>query len=301
LGWALPALRWALYTDLCIVFGVPMAAALTQSRGVIVSARGVIGWASGIGIAVSLGGFLLTAANMAGIQPTELDRGLVLPMLTGTAVGAALMVRCVALAVCAWQAMFRAPTPIGLPISPGAVAVATLAWSGHAAASLGVAGWARLAGDIVHLLGAHIWVGTLMLFAGTLLRPLRNVYATSTQTAEALSRFAFSGSVIVAVLAASGVANILFLVALPEIPRVIRSFYGRLLLFKLALFLAMLGLAALNRFALVPSLAQPLPVEARHAAIRKLRISVSLELLTALTVLALVAWLGALDPLGNEN
>jgi putative copper resistance protein D len=62
---------------------------------------------------------------------------------------------------------------------------------------------------------------------------------------------------------------------------------------KLLLFAAMLGLAALNRFHLTPALAlagdQP-------PSFATLRLSLTIEAGAATAILALVAWLGTLEP-----
>jgi putative copper resistance protein D len=287
-------LRWALYADLAVVFGVPVASVVTGARRAIDRWRGVLAIAALAGIIIGCGGFLLVLAAMAGVSVAQLDHGLVLSLLTSTAVGRAFIIRSVALAACFGLALHRAPAWLALRIVAGGVAVGTLAWSGHAAASQGVAGWLRLGGDILHLAAALSWVGALVLFAGLLWRPLT---APSAQVAQALSTFALAGSVIVALLAASGVANLLFLMPVAQLPGLLHSLYGRLLLLKLVVFLAMLGLAALNRFALTPALDRA-HAGASLAEIRRLRLSVSLELLAALAVLGLVGWLGTLDPLG---
>jgi len=129
-------------------------------------------------------------------------------------------------------------------------------------------------------------------------RPQATTPALSQQLARALARFSLGGSVIVVLLAVTGAANLLFLVPLAELPQLLHAPYGRLLLVKLALFSGMLGLAGLNRFMLVPALEQARHDDERLAAISRLRLSVPLELLAALTVLGLGALLGRLDPLG---
>ena len=301
LDWALPALRWALFADLGIVFGVPIAALVAGGRTMIRHWRETLAIAALAGIALGIFGFFVTVANMAAVAPSELNSALVLPLFTGTALGWALAVRTIALTACATLALLGGPARLPPLAMAGGVAVATLAWSGHAAASQGVAGWFRLGGDIVHLAGALCWVGALVLFVAMLWRPLSEASGLSGQLAKALSTFAFTGSVIVALLILTGVANLLFLVPVAELPQLNHSLYGRLLLIKLAAFLMMLGLAALNRFKLVPALEQAQHGEARLLAISRLRLSVSLELLAALAVLGLVAWLGTLDPMGIGN
>ena len=69
--------------------------------------------------------------------------------------------------------------------------------------------------------------------------------------------------------------------------------YGRLLSIKLLAFVAMLGLAALNRYRFTPALA-----EGNESARPWLLRSVAAESAAGLAVLALVAWLGTLAPPG---
>ena len=296
--WALIALRWALYADLGLVFGAPMAAMATRNLSLIAGGRRELAAASLIGIAVSLVVFCLTVANMAGVQLADLDRSLALSLLTGSALGWALMVRCAALAFLAGLTMSGPARNPRLLIVFGAIAVTTLAWLGHAAASQGAAGWLRLAGDAVHLLAGLTWFGGLVVFAVWLWLASRGAARPLEPAIEALSRFAFAGSVIVALLMASGAANLLFLVSPKDVPRLAHTLYGTLLAAKLVLFALMLGLASLNRFRLVPAV-QHLPNDplSRRSVLR-LRLSVFLELATAVAVLGLVAWLGTLDPLG---
>ena len=301
LDWALPAVRWALYADFGIVFGVPMAAVITGSRSAIERWRRSLAMAALVGIAIGGLGFLLTVATMAGITLGELDRNLALPLLTGTAIGWALIARSTALALFAGLAVGRSRCRFAQLSLLGGVGVATLAWSGHAAASQGVAGWIRLGGDIVHVLGALSWVGALGLFVALLWGPLQNAHLLSGQVVQALGTFALAGSVIVALLVLTGAANLLFLVPMADLQQLLHSLYGQLLLIKLALSGGMLGLAALNRFALVPALEQAQLASARRAAVSRLRVSVSLELFAALAVLGLVAWLGTFDPLGIDS
>ena len=301
MGWALPAIRWALYADLAIVFGLPTAAAVTGNRHAMDRWRRTLAVPALLGITVGLLGFLATVADMAGIATGQLDRSLVLPLVTGTAVGWAMIARSAALALFAVVAIGSSSWRLTLLILLGGIAVATLAWSGHAAASQGAASWIRLGGDIVHLFAALSWVGALALFAALLWRPQRCEPVLSGQVAQALAAFGFAGSVVVALLVSTGAANFLFLVPPADLPHVFHSLYGRLLLVKLALSGTMLGLAAINRFVLVPALQQARRPCEKRMAISRLRLSISLEVLAAFAVLGLVGWLGTLDPLGIDN
>jgi hypothetical protein len=72
--------------------------------------------------------------------------------------------------------------------------------------------------------------------------------------------------------------------------------YGDLLLIKIALFLVMLGLAALNRFRLTPRL-----LAAGAAATQALWWSVAAELALGLLVIWVVAVLGQTEPPGHMH
>jgi putative copper resistance protein D len=164
-----------------------------------------------------------------------------------------------------------------------------------------MASWLRLGADIVHLLGALCWVGALALFAALLWQPRSNEPALAGDAARALANFALAGTMIVGLLAATGTANLLFLVPLADLPYLLVTLYGCLLVAKLMLTVVMIGLAALNRFVLVPALERAQHDRGRLGAISRLRLSVTLELVAALAVLGLVAWLGTLDPLAIGN
>ncbi len=60
------------------------------------------------------------------------------------------------------------------------------------------------------------------------------------------------GTLVVVVIIVSGLTNAWLLVGPANVQRLPATLYGRLLIAKLVLFAAMLALAALNRFRLVP-------------------------------------------------
>ena len=75
------------------------------------------------------------------------------------------------------------------------------------------------------------------------------------------------------------------------------SRYGQLLLIKLALFAAMLMLAGVNRWRLTPAHGAAIANGNPVPALRGLRQSLVLETFTVLTILAVVDWLGTLEPI----
>jgi putative copper resistance protein D len=182
----------------------------------------------------------------------------------------------------------RAANAIAMP--SGAVALGSLAWTGHGAMDSGAIGIVHLTADIVHLLAAGAWVGAL---ASLLWLLITTSDAVSYRT---LAGFASTGSAIVAFVFISGFINSWLLVGPQNLLPLGTSPYGRLLLVKLALFAAMLSLAAINRFRLTPALGTAVTQAGVDAAMRRLRLSLTLEALAAFAILALVAWLGTLEP-----
>lgn len=288
---ALELARFALYADFGVVFGVPAAAVLTQGKRGLATLHPLLVMAAIIGVPLSIALYLLTVAGMAGTSLRDLDWQLAGVLATGSELGWAFLVRTGALGAFAVIAM-KAPHRTGWLIPLAAIALATLAWSSHAAASEGAVALARLGADILHLLAAALWIGALALF----LAMLRNGTDAADDTATALARFGGIGSGVVAALGATGLANLWFLAQPDTWMELPASAYGQLLGAKLAIVILMLGLAGMNRFVLVPRLADASARQARSAAARALNISIAAEFALALAVLVVVSQLGLLDP-----
>jgi len=283
--------RFALYADLGVLFGVPAAAVLTQGRRGLATLQPLLVMAAIVGIPLSITLYLLTVSAMAGTDFRDLDWQLAGDLVAGSAVGKAFLVRMAALVACAVITM-KVPHRTVWTILPATIGLATLAWSGHAADGEGAFALARLGADILHLLAAALWTGALTLF----LTMLRNGTDTADNPVKALTRFGRIGSGVVAALGATGLANLWFLTP-PETWRELpASDYGQLLGAKLAIVILMLGLAGLNRFVLVPRLADASDSQARSGAARVLKISIATEFALALAVLVVVSKLGLLDP-----
>jgi putative copper resistance protein D len=117
-----------------------------------------------------------------------------------------------------------------------------------------------------------------------------------TITHRALEGFSGTGTVVVGLIVVTGLINSWLLVGVSGISSLPTSLYGQLLLTKIGLFIAMLALAAANRFRLTPALEKAMAQNDYAAAISALRTSLALEAGAAITILALVAWLGTLEP-----
>jgi putative copper resistance protein D len=226
---------------------------------------------------------LASVAAMAAMEIPDLDRVTVMAVLDATPLGIALEGRTVALLVLAATAAFRVPRPVMAVAA--LVALGTAAITGHAGASEGGIGTAHRLADMIHLAAAACWIGALLtLAAGAFGR--ERVEALE----QRLASFAFTGSIIVALIVASGIANTLIITGWP-LPWASR--WTLLLAAKVILFAVMLGLAALNRWRFTPALNDP--AMSRNAR-SHLRASLLVETAVSFGVLALVSVLGVLDP-----
>ena len=295
------AVRWALYAVLMPLFGLPLfrvyalGVRTPQPYGALPPAL-----AAG-GLALSALGLMLLGATMFGMPVTGIGREQLAVLIDETALGAAWRARMTALALALvaglWGRRRMGVRPALAVAAPAAVALGSLAWNGHGAAGEGAAGWLRLGSDIVHLLAAGVWVGALAAFALMLFSPALERSRERVETAvRALARFAVAGTAAVVAIVLTGLVNGAMLVGVEHVADLRATLYGRLLIAKLALFAGMLALAAANRFRLTGRLAAALATGDTRGAIGTLRLSIAVETGAALAVLALVAWLGTLEP-----
>ena len=138
-----------------------------------------------------------------------------------------------------------------------------------------------LASEVVHVFAAAAWLGAL---PGLLV-----VVATAPAeaAARAAARFSPVGAAAVLAIAASAAWQARMLVG--SVAALVGTGYGWICLAKLALFLALLALAAQNRFALVPRLARERIAPAHRALLR----CIGFELALGVAVLTLAAALGS--------
>ncbi len=304
------AARFALYLDLMLVFGLPLFSLYTlrtagQQASVDVIRSSTISILLLAGIALSAFSFLLIAAVMSDVPVHEIDRDALRAMLDETAIGTAAKVRTIALlAALPLSFLLRAKprTWWALASGLGAVALGSLAWTGHGAADEGRVGLVHLAADIVHLLAAGVWIGAiaaLFLLLARANKECDDPHDRAILAHRGLDDFSIVGTISVALLIVTGIVNSWILVGPANFLSLPASLYGRLLLIKLLLFAGMLGLAALNRFRLTPAIKGSLATGQSAAAVSSISYSVAVEAILAVAVLMLVAWIGTLDPLAT--
>ncbi len=302
---AVIALRFLQYSGAMILFGSSLffLYALPPEGHCAAKSRAWPRCLLACGAALVFSGALLGLVAQSGLLAGSFSEGFkpdnLAAAVTQMNFGASAIVRAAVAAALFFFLVFLAPSRLLWMGSAagGAIISASLAWMGHGAGTEGAAGHFHLLGDIAHVLAASVWIGALVAFVFLLL-PDSGDTQSDAALYNALRRFSGIGAAAVAVIVLSGLINSWFLVGPDRLLDFWTTAYGRVLLAKLVAFAGMLGLAALNRYRLTPALGQALlPGASCAAALLALRRSLFLEMLAALAVLGLVAWLGTLPPI----
>lgn len=249
---------------------------------------------------------LLVTRSMSG-RPLSvvLAQGFVATVLTGTQFGHAWIVRfSLIVLLIPFVAMLGKRRALdALAALLGAALLAAAAWQGHAGAEQGLPGIVQVGADGIHLVAAGWWVGALLPLA-LLLAAARRERDRGGATVAQGATVAFSslGLGCVAALLMTGAISTWLLVG--SVPALMGTFYGQLLLLKIALFGVMLILAAINRLRLLPRLAVPdhgrKAIESR-TAVRRIERNALIEALLGLGVIIIVAALGTQIPAAHEQ
>jgi mono/diheme cytochrome c family protein/uncharacterized membrane protein len=173
--------------------------------------------------------------------------------------------------------------------------LASLAWAGHGASTPGLAGDLHLAADFLHLLAAGLWLGTLpalILFLAEGRHSGGPNWAAVAATAT--RRYSNMAIASVTALLAGGVVNTWFLAG--TLPALVGTEYGRLLLTKIGLFIAMLIVAAVNLLRLTPRLARGGTPNIFRRTVARLQSNAGIETALGLGVVAVVSVLGTVPP-----
>jgi len=168
----------------------------------------------------------------------------------------------------------------------------SLAWSGHAAGSPGAIGDIHLIADVLHLVAAGAWLGGLLPLSLLFVLAIRQTDPSLASTLQvATRRFSTLGLLSVGTLLATGLVNTWMLAG--SLPGLLETDYGRLLLLKIALFVAMVAIAGINRLRLTP------PGLPNTQAVHRLNRNTRIELALGLAIITIVSVLGVLPPAGH--
>ncbi len=315
IDWLEPALRFVQYALLLGLFGwaafrvIGLRAATWVPEG---SGRTIAILAAALAPVVSTMLMLAAISAMMGQPLVALDASMIRTMTLGTDMGWAFMVR-TALLIAAVAALLAARASWHLPIAAVCfgVALMTLGWSGHAAATEGALGSLHRISNGVHLLAAGLWLGAIGWFFHLSINAHREPgYVSAPPLLTIMHRFAPLGVALVTIVAATGLLNAQLIFGLENSAVTLTTTYGLLLAVKIGAVAAMLALGAHNarlsrRTVSANVAADPTedaasaediePIEA--AALLALRRSLTMELSLALVVIGLVAVFGMLSPM----
>lgn len=304
-------LRWLnLLAGICLV-GVVTASLLAGPRLPPTVRRweeGLGRWArrlAGLALLSGLGLLAHQSAHLAGRPAAALEIGTWLGVLLDTRWGAVWFLRHVLLLLLAALLLLREREASRADWAAfrieswllGAAALAALGWAGHAAAVEPGALPAALV-DMTHLIAAGVWLGTLLPL-GLLCRSCSREAGADSRPEAVVAVRRFSGLALAAMLllAATGIGNSWSQVG--SLPALIGTSYGRLLLLKLALVLAIL-LAARRSRGLLQALSGEAAAVGRPAMVRLSRL-VRIEWTLGALVLVIVSALAITPPARHES
>lgn len=258
-----------------------------------------------VALATALVAVAAQTAALEGRASAALEPSAVLRLLTSTQGGSVWLVRASLLFLLGAFLAVRAEirdradwrAARGQIVGLGALALALGAGAGHAAAVEPGATLALVA-DGVHLVAGGVWIGGLPALALLLRWAGRPESADARPYAVlAARRFSWWALLLVAVLLVSGIWSTV--VQVGSVAGLLGTPHGRLLLLKLSVFVAMLGLAALNR-RLLPALGGEAASVGRPA-MRRLGRFVAAETALAVLVLGIVTLMTVTPPARHEQ
>ena len=259
--------------QLLLIFWAGLALAFFSGAGWLLSVSAAIdGGTWGRAVADGTAAMVLTETQFGHVWIVRLVVGLLL----GAAVGA--------VSPGLWRRSFE--------LALAAVFAGSLAFAGHAASAPGFKGDIHLLSDALHIIAVCAWVGGLVpyaLYLGSIDEGSRSSFA---DIEDVTRRFSSLGMLAVLTIATTGIVNSFYLVG--SVHLFTHTEYGRLLLIKVALFIAMVGVAAINRYRLVPALSS-------RGAVKQLRRNSLIEVCFGLSILCIVAVLGTMPPAALEQ
>lgn len=183
-----------------------------------------------------------------------------------------------------------------LLLSLSAAVVASTAWAGHAVMGSGSIGRLQLSVQVIHLLVASAWLGSLPILGYVIYRAKSDPGHGWVAVAQyILPRYSRAGYVAVGLVLLTGCANSWFLVG--SVHALVTTNYGHVLIAKVCLVVLMVGVAVINRVVHLPAVMRlDHGVAGTGTPLSALWQTVALEQGLALAILAAVAVLGTLAP-----
>jgi putative copper resistance protein D len=237
-------------------------------------------WLSVVALLSGVGWLLLITASMASSPQAAFDPATLGLVLSNTFFGQVwrwhllLNLLLMAVLLTPWR------SSVALRVGLSSLLLATLAPVGHGAMLDGLQGQLLILNQIVHLTCVGAWLGGLMLLVMILRQP------DDHPLSAILQRFSGIGYALVAGLVMTGLINVRVLTGVFW-PTPLLSGFALILLIKVVLVIAMLGLALFNRLRVKDCQQRP----------GLLRTSVMLEWILGIGAVAAVSLLGTLPPM----
>ncbi|MHC8411559.1 copper homeostasis membrane protein CopD [Pseudomonas sp. Hz4] len=237
-------------------------------------------WLAAVALVSGVAWLLLITASMAGAWDAAFDPSTLRLVLGTTLFGQVwrwhLLLNAVLVALLMTPLRSNLPLRIGL----AGLLLGTLAPVGHGAMLDGLNGQLLILNQIIHLTCVGAWLGGLMLLVMILRQPAEQ------RVKAILQRFSGVGYALVAGLLITGLINVRVLTG-QFWPTPLLSGFALILLIKVVLVAAMLGLALFNR----------LRINTGEQRLTTLRASVILEWLLGMGAVAAVSLLGTMPPM----
>ena len=285
----LAAARAIHFASLMTIFGGSTFAALLRRGGFggepLKGTRALFATAATLAIVCGIIWFCLIAGQMSGSWQGSLNPATLELAATGTRFGHIFLGRLFGLAALWFLCVFGVRShSLGASILAGLL-LASLGPISHAAATGSDIASLGALNDAAHLLTAGFWLGGLAVLAMFLQRH----WSDPASLLGALRLFSIWGTPAVALLVFTGLINAVSILPFSEMS--LRNSYFDLLLVKVGLASAMIGLAALNRWHFAPALRTRGKRATRHLAT-----SVGSEIVLGFAVLAIAGLLGLMPP-----
>lgn len=245
-------------------------------------------WSAILALAIGAAWMVLQSATIAGTATVSGTLAALITVARDTQFGHLVLLRFVLL-LAAFPVLGGRQWCLGTALALTGAALAMQGGMGHAGAIGGTVGAVLLISEALHLLAAGAWLGGLLplfVLAGAL--PPR-------AAATAFEQFTPVGLCAVLLIACTAVVQAVQLIG--SIPALFGTEYGRTALLKLALFLALLVLALINRFVLTDRL----HATAQPVTVRLLRISLAVETVLGTLVILVAALLASGTPGTHET
>jgi putative copper resistance protein D len=274
--------RFLHFTVVLMLFGAWVFRPLLLGRETLLDATllRVSRWLAAVALISGIGWLLLITASMAGAWEAAIDPSTLSLVLGNTFFGQ----------VWRWHLLLNGLlvvlllTPLHtrqtLRLILGSLLLATLAPVGHGAMLDGLSGQLLILNQIVHLTCVGAWLGGLLLLVMILRQPAGHAVR------EVLQRFSGVGYALVTGLIITGLINVRVLTG-QFWPTPLLSGFALILLIKVVLVAAMLGLALFNR----------LRIKDCEQRLATLKTSVILEWLLGIGAVAAVSLLGTMPPM----